>query len=326
MEIREANEGDVAAIVTLLKQSLGESLMPKSETYWRWKHIDNPFGASPVLLAWDSDKLVGVRAFMRWRWRRGAECFEAVRAVDTATHPDYQGKGIFSKLTKASLETCKSRGWHFVFNTPNEKSKPGYLKMGWVEAGKLPLHAGIVRPVSIALNMLTKGKQPLEVVDTSVNHYLSHPGFATLVNETISKRHGLITDHSIKSLKWRYSDVPVARYGAVAADETELGAVLFYRIKQSRAGTEFRIVDFFSASAHFNQLLSKKVMETIRRVGADYVTASASSPAAIVAKGLLLKNLRVGPVVTVRELALTDLSALTGFKNWEPSLGDLELF
>jgi N-acetylglutamate synthase-like GNAT family acetyltransferase len=50
MEIRPAHENDIPAIVELLKLSLGESLMPKSEAFWRWKHIDNPFGKSPVIL------------------------------------------------------------------------------------------------------------------------------------------------------------------------------------------------------------------------------------------------------------------------------------
>src|SRR5688500_17576198 len=98
MEIRRAVEADIPEIVSLLKLSLGESLMPKSERYWRWKHIENPFGVSPVLLAIEAGTIIGVRAFMRWAWSRGETRLEAVRAVDTATHPDFQGRGIFRKL------------------------------------------------------------------------------------------------------------------------------------------------------------------------------------------------------------------------------------
>ena len=97
MEIREATESDIPDIVALLKKSLGESLMPKTEAYWRWKHLINPFGTSPVLLCWENDKLVGVRAFMRWEWHKGEQVYHALRAVDTATHPEYQGRGLFKK-------------------------------------------------------------------------------------------------------------------------------------------------------------------------------------------------------------------------------------
>src|SRR5688572_13844447 len=99
MQIREATELDIPIIVDLLKLSLGESLMPKSEAYWRWKHVENPFGASPVLLCFEDDMLIGVRAFMRWQWFHNGKIQTAVRAVDTATHPAHQGKGIFKKLT-----------------------------------------------------------------------------------------------------------------------------------------------------------------------------------------------------------------------------------
>src|SRR5688572_23337100 len=106
MDIREATDSDIPEIIALLKISLGESLMPKSERYWRWKHIENPFGRSPVILCWDEGKLVGVRAFMRWEWISEGQLYRAVRAVDTATHPDYQGKGIFKKLTLSLVESC----------------------------------------------------------------------------------------------------------------------------------------------------------------------------------------------------------------------------
>ena len=127
MEVREATEEDIPAIVNLLKQSLGESLMPKSEKYWRWKHLENPFGKSPVLLCWEGKTLIGVRAFLRWEWALQGKVIRAVRAVDTATHPDYQGKGIFKKLTLSLVDTCTKAGDKFVFNTPNKQSKPGYL-------------------------------------------------------------------------------------------------------------------------------------------------------------------------------------------------------
>ena len=61
----------------------------------------------------------------------------AVRAVDTATHPDFRGQGVFSALTLGALEELRSDGVAFVFNTPNERSRPGYLKMGWQPVGQV---------------------------------------------------------------------------------------------------------------------------------------------------------------------------------------------
>ena len=73
---------------------------------------------------------------MRWEFQRGDEVFRCVRAVDTATHPDYQGRGLFTRLTKAALPELVADGVKFVFNTPNDQSRPGYLKMGWQAVGR----------------------------------------------------------------------------------------------------------------------------------------------------------------------------------------------
>ena len=93
-------------------------------------HPVDPFGRSFMLVAETDGRIVGLRAFMRWEFVAGDRRFRAVRAVDTATHPDHQGKGIFSRLTLEALDSLRDQA-DFIFNTPNEKSLPGYLKMGW---------------------------------------------------------------------------------------------------------------------------------------------------------------------------------------------------
>ena len=70
--------------------------------------------------------------------------------MDTATHPDFQRRGIFSRLTEAAVEAARDDGVDLVFNTPNEKSGAGYLKMGWQEVGPIGV---MVRP---GIGMLRK--------------------------------------------------------------------------------------------------------------------------------------------------------------------------
>jgi hypothetical protein len=91
MIIRPASAKDKPAIIELLRKSLGESTIPKSEALWTWKHEENPFGNSYVLLAEENEQLIGLRAFMQWEWRSKSKSFQTIRAVDTATHPEHQG-------------------------------------------------------------------------------------------------------------------------------------------------------------------------------------------------------------------------------------------
>jgi hypothetical protein len=85
LAIRPGHEDDIPAVIELMRTALGEGNVPRTREFWHWKHRQNPFGASPMWLAHDADKLVGVRLFLRWQLRAGARDYAAVRAVDTAT-------------------------------------------------------------------------------------------------------------------------------------------------------------------------------------------------------------------------------------------------
>jgi GNAT superfamily N-acetyltransferase len=326
MQIIEASQNDIPAIVELLKVSLGESLMPKSESYWRWKHEENPFGRSPVLLAKDEGRVVGVRAFMRWSWQWREKRLEAVRAVDTATDPAYQGKGIFRQLTMAMLEQCGESGIQLVYNTPNDKSLPGYLKMGWEKAGQLPVCVKLLQPLSMVVNMITN--KNLEIAnhdDGELRKFLMHPGLPKLLqmNQT-ALTDSLITPHSVDSLRWRYLSVPVAKYGASGIEDgSNLRSLFIYRVKSSRMGREFRVTDIFNEGNKTISDLKQLIIKTAYSHGAHYITTSGFNP---VLKGGFSLSRPIGPVVTVRNIAMSNLVEFQNFSRWKPSMGDLELF
>ena len=79
----------------------------------------------------------------------GVESCRRLRAVDTATHPDHRGIGIFSMLTDQALHELRGQA-ELVFNTPNGRSLPGYLKMGWRTVGRIPVAVRVRRPITVA--------------------------------------------------------------------------------------------------------------------------------------------------------------------------------
>src|SRR3954462_4949881 len=87
---------DEPAVLDLLRSSLGEGPAgTRTAEFFRWKHLANPFGPSFMLVARSDGEIIGLRAFMRWRFSAGGRDHAAVRAVDTATHPAHRGRGIF---------------------------------------------------------------------------------------------------------------------------------------------------------------------------------------------------------------------------------------
>src|SRR6185437_15816508 len=116
----------------------------------------NPFGHSSAVVAEHEKKIIAFRIFMKWSWASGEQTFTAARAVDTVTHPDWRGKGIFSHLTSTLLDILRADGVSFIFNTPNRLSKPGYLKMGWRPVTRLPLWIRFFRPFGMAMSFIRK--------------------------------------------------------------------------------------------------------------------------------------------------------------------------
>lgn len=315
MIVRKAEEKDLAAIIALLKLSLGESLMPKSEAYWRWKHVDNPFGASPVLLAEEGGQLIGVRAFMRWEWEKNWTKWRAIRAVDTATHPDHQGKGIFKKLTLQLLDDCQSDGVDMVFNTPNSQSKPGYLKMGWEEAGSLPVRISIKKPLNLVVNKLRKQEETKFLSLNNATEFHLATAIEAFQNFDTSRQKWQ-TPYTHKYLQWRYLEIPMIPYYGVG-DQKNL---VIFRLKQGGLGTELRICEVFGEEKELLVLL-KKIWTVC---SFDYMSISGLVDQKL--PGLFQKKLGIGPSVTIRELAQTNLDNFQSFQHWQPSLGDLEVF
>jgi GNAT superfamily N-acetyltransferase len=304
MEIRPAQENDIPSIVELLKLSLGESLMPKSEAFWRWKHIENPFGASPVLLAFENDQLIGLRAFMRWEWKQGDNIFKALRAVDTATHPQHQGKGIFKKLTLQLLEQCQSAGDHFIFNTPNPQSMPGYLKMGWISRGRMPLQ--------LTWHLIPVKKKSLILHDT----------WADLTQHSLMQQHHvtdkLHTPLHTAYLNWRYRDNPNAQYHVLSSDE-DRPFILIYRFKKHRYFTEVRMTDLICDPAH--AAMAIQCLQS-RLSGIKLLSIGGAHQL----KQQAFITMPVGPKITTLNLNMPAYPESLNFTDWSPTLGDMELF
>lgn len=309
MEISSAHNNDLPEMIELLKKSLGEGLIPKSEKYFQWKHFDNPFGRSKILLAKEDNKIVGLRAFMKWSWKNGEEIISSVRAVDTATDPAFQGKGIFKKLTLRAVEECAKEGIGLVFNTPNNSSKPGYLKMGWTDEGRMPLllKAGSLRPgfYSDARNSALFKNFPVK----DLNRDYKFPQNNRIIYTPLTSDY----------ISWRYISCPIVSYGSIC----ESGFGVIFRIKKLRQFSELRICEMWCEQG--KEILIRKALKEVVKASRPLMVSCA--PNALVEKKLnFFGPFLKGPITTIRPLALTSLNKFKNFNSWQPSIGSMELF
>lgn len=313
MEIREAVNKDIPEILKVLKASLGETSSQKTEEVWRFKHVDNPFGKSLVLLAETGGEVIGVRAFMRWKWQKGNQVFSAFRAVDTATHPNHQGKGIFKKLTNKALEVGANNGDHFVFNTPNKQSKPGYLKMGWEEVGKLNVAVLPVNPFYWSKN------ENIEKYSVVWNDEIKLDFFDNW-NEKLEKTGKLFTPKSESYLNWRYVNNPLQKYKVFFNNDFFIAGY----VKKHTHFKELRISEVILSSDYDKKSLSKKVKNWSKEMGVNIVSIKIPGGESLNSYSF---NGKFGPTLTFKAIDQNlDDSHFLKNENWEYSLGDLELF
>ncbi|GHA53375.1 GNAT family N-acetyltransferase [Pontibacter akesuensis] len=319
--IRVAIEEDIPAILELFELSLGTEGGAPVASFWRWKHIDNPFGASPVLLAFDEDKLIGLRAFMRWQWAYKEHVLPAFRAVDTATHPDYRGKGIFSKLTKALIEELKrTESSCFIYNTPNSQSKPGYLKMGWSVLGK-PAVMG-----SVAFAFSANAEQKF----IAFQNELQQVDFLTLPFKPATSNGQVHTNHSLLYYKWRYQSIPEIPYGSFIYKYSGKTLMLFFHLKNRGKFHELRICDeLWSDGLPEKKVALQAYHKLAGKLGTPVISFIPGQELSVwqqlAYRAFSLK--KYAPEITVREVNNAELIAsVQNIDNWSFNLGDLELF
>lgn len=314
MIIREAKPEDINSIIQVLKASLGETSSRKDKTVWDYKHVNNPFGKSLVLVAEEDNQIVGVRAFMRWEWQLGAKTFKAFRAVDTATHPDYQGKGIFKKLTLKALEIGKESGDHFVFNTPNSQSKPGYLKMGWEEVGRVETQIIPQSPLRF-LNRSNKAvKYPVEQlidIDEDVVRWY---------NEKSESERKLFTPKTTAYLKWRYLENEIQSY-FISSDENHFMAAY---IKKRGNIKELRVSEIIYKDKKYIKVIKKFLSKISSENNANFI----SFHSVFYKLSFFQIKASLGPVLTFKNINCDEKvkQDCLDNSNWNYSLGDLELF
>lgn len=323
MEIRAAQDADFGAIVAVCAAALGwDADDPNEEWFW-WKHHRNPFGASPIWVAVDDGAIVAVRAFMRWRFARGDRSASVVRAVDTATLPTHQRRGLFSALTVHGLAELEADGVDFVFNTPNDQSRPGYLSMGWREVGPVPI---AVRPVGFgslgrtlrARVPAAKWSLPCDAGESVTELIRSRADeMVELLDAATGQGDGWRTPRSADYLAWRYGFGPL-RYRALTLGSVADGLVVF-RLRTRGPATECAVCEVLVPGPERRKGARLLLKRLRREVRADHLIASAG-----VVSGLdWIPAGRIGPVVTVRDAASPAPRSIVDF---ELALGDVELF
>lgn len=197
LEIRPTGTSpeQLAAYSDLLSRVFGPQ--PKfSVNTLAWLYRDNPEGTVVGMDAWAEERLVAHYVTVpMWARVRGMRA-RGLLSLNTATDPDFQGKGLFTRLASAAYEAADSQGFQFVTGFANANSTPGFIR-------KLAFQC--VRQLQAGLLLLP----PHEIPATPT---------------------AFEADWSIQGLTWRLANpagrYTVARHGSVLDIRSRTGAPL----------------------------------------------------------------------------------------------------
>jgi GNAT superfamily N-acetyltransferase len=325
LDVRAATDADLPAVLDLLEASLNWVPDDDYARFFAWKHHESPFGRSPAWVAVDpmaDGRIVGFRTFSRWEFERGPATVRAVRAVDTATHPDYQGRGIFTLLTRHALSALRDEGVEFVFNTPNDRSRPGYMKMGWQLVDRLPVTATPRSPLSLA--RVARARTAADKWSTATTAgvpvadvLIDGDAVAELLAAARPADGHLRTVRTPAYLAWRYGFAPL-RYRAVVAPPGIPEGLIVFRLRRRGAATEAAVCEQIVPVGD-ERTAARLVRQVLRETGADHaVQIGPPRPA----RGRLPVPGQ-GPTLVWRGVTATDMPPSD---RWAIGLGDIELF
>jgi GNAT superfamily N-acetyltransferase len=335
---RRASRDDLQPVLALTRRALGWTDV--STRFLEWKHLDNPFGTSYMWVAVDADQIVAFRAFLRWELHTpDGHVIRAVRAVDTATDPDYRRQGLFRRLTLDALDEMTADHVAMVWNTPNAASLAGYTSMGWHDLGRLPVAAMPASgrfPVVVTTAKRAAGR---DAVPTSFGVAAWEVfGRNSAVAELLARSRagaGLATRRTPEFLAWRYGN-PALGYRVLTADTGVESGLAVFRLRQRGRAVEAVVCDVLvpagvgtdggpdagrNGGGGPDHAVGRDLLRRIaRETPADYLLRI---DARRVTRGPFIRLPGVGPRFACRALDGNPPPALGA---WALTMGDVELF
>jgi GNAT superfamily N-acetyltransferase len=169
-----------------LMAALLQTTFPSSDHFTvdvlRWQYKGNPEGAAVGFNAWSGTELAGHYVTLPMTAQVNGIMEKGLLSLNTATHPAHQGKGLFTKLAKATYEAAANAGYGFVVGVANANSTHGFTKKLGFELVS-PLRAMIGMGALPAQNSAVHVQFAHEWNAQRLAWRLSHPAFTYSVQK-----------------------------------------------------------------------------------------------------------------------------------------------
>jgi len=344
----ENNSPPIKEMVELAKSyyDSGEII---SEEYLTWQYNKNPSGYPIYSIARCDNKLIGQYLVIPFNYLYKNEQIKGTLSLNTLIHPDFQGKGLFTKLAGSTYLKCTDLNIGFTNGFPNPMSYGGFIKkLNFKEVGKCQLMLRPIRPFNFLFDFLKNNKVkhggdlPFEMT------HFENQGteFSKLTKNDSdlynifwsSITHDKITiNKNFDFIKWRYMDLPGRNYHLFkSVRNKKVTSIIVLRIERVLNTNSAIIMDryWLNDGQSDNKYLLKQVTRNLKKQKINIIVALDSNikdrtKSLLKARFLKVPNKllpQLIPFIYRSHHIEHDDKNLDNLKSWSFSFGDYDIF
>jgi len=271
LQIRRAGNQDMEGVLYLLNlvfSAQQRSTYRRDENFWNWKYLENPFGESLLTVAEADGRIVGFDNLWPWELRYGDSLIRALQPCDSAVHPDYRGRGLFTSMRSHGLEGAEARDFDLIFNYPNAQSLSVNLALGWHHLGKIAWRVKILKPVNVLAGRFSgEHTRPVKMDDA---YRLDASLISQLISSDPSGRAPIGINRKEGFHAWRYESHPSRSYGMVQVGPEGSSSLAIFTVNQKGSAREMVIVDLLGSPANTPEVI-RAALQAARKMGVGFV-------------------------------------------------------
>jgi|GEM_PF-1248061 len=145
--VRRFVPADAPAVRDLMVAAYGDAVDPQDVYEW-WSNGHLP-DATGYMVAEIDGRIVGAQPMELFPYLDGDREMTGGVLTGVGVHPGHRRKGVFTALVEACEAEAWRRGASFVTTMPNDKSRPGFIKMGYVDLGRRRFLVRLLRAATL---------------------------------------------------------------------------------------------------------------------------------------------------------------------------------
>jgi len=311
-----------------------------------WKYRDNPAGPAVGFVAVDAGQIVGQYVVLPTWLRLDDEVVLGALSLDTMTHPNYRGQGMFVTLAKACMELAAKSGVEVLYGFPNKNSFPGFIRrLNWDHTGDIPrwvrpLHSaalndlesarlltslpGVKRMAALGFHLLPRGKSSPRGIEIRKGRP-SEKDLDSLVMGLRASKGLCRIERSPDWLKWRFDPKSEHAYEWVTAYRRESAqACVIWGVTMECGGV---LSDLLGSDPEALEAATSAAVRRAKEKKVAYLTALTNETQAIKALKSCGFIRRKGMPLIVRSLTTRNLGGnIHDHASWRISSADVDTF